>query len=64
MPSINPYVARYSHDRLRMSISAEDMLKITDGPLSLVHVTNLNTGRRYLIGFLAGTILVIEAEYK
>jgi hypothetical protein len=64
MYSFSPYVSRYSNDRLRMSISCEDKLKIEHGPLSFAHVTDLNTGRRYLIGFMAGTTPVIVDEYK
>jgi hypothetical protein len=64
MYSFDPYVSRHSSDRLRMSISDEVKLKIEHGPLSFVHVTDLNTGRRYLVGFMYGTTPVIVDEYK
>ena len=64
MHSFTPYVSRYSSERLRMSISHEDHLKIEQGPLTLVNVTDLNTDKRYLVGFAAGTTPVILEEYR
>jgi len=64
MYSFTPYISRHSYERLRMSISYEDHLKIEQGPLSLVNITDLNTGKRYLVGFAAGTTPVILDEYR
>jgi hypothetical protein len=58
-----PYLSHHSWERLRMLIGYEDRLKIEQGPLSLVNITDLNTGKRYLIGFAAGTTPVILEEY-
>ena len=63
MYPFTPYLSRHSHERLRMSINYEDHLKIEQGPLSLVNIADLNTGKRYLIGFAAGTTPVILDEY-